>query len=296
LIRLDDLIPKQDVKRGHQLLFGVTDKQKQQTAQQRKIGMQRVPPMIVSWRIIVRRSVKFRRFIQLLVLRLNESNDGCRFSKQRLFDLTGRWRAISSMRLYKGTVQFVLCIGVALTGSPLARAQELAPATLQELPKRTEATPTPNPDKPRSKGSVEISAATPNEKPAPLVEQTPLPEEVATPAPTVEEKKPRVRKRAIVQPKAPEPPPAAPTSLSAAKGVAIRAPLPDYPYGARRDHVTGDGVCLITVDTTSGNVTSTTMTKSTGNTLLDKVTTDTFGRWQFKPGTVSQVQVPITYQ
>jgi hypothetical protein len=25
LIRLDDLIPKQDVKGGHQLLFGVTD-------------------------------------------------------------------------------------------------------------------------------------------------------------------------------------------------------------------------------------------------------------------------------
>jgi outer membrane biosynthesis protein TonB len=37
------------------------------------------------------------------------------------------------------------------------------------------------------------------------------------------------------------------------------------------------------------------MTESTGNALLDKITTDTFGRWRFKPGTVSQVQVPITY-
>src|SRR4029453_11330074 len=258
--------------------------------------MQRVPPMFFSWRIIVRRSVKFRRFIQLLVLRLNELNDGCRFSKQRLFDLTKRWRGISSMRLYKGTVQFVLCIGVALTGSPLARAQGLAPATLQELPKRTEATPTPNPDKPKSKGSVEISAATLNEKPAPLIEQTPLPEEVATPAATAEKKEPHVRKRAIVRPKAPEPPPTTPTSLSAAKGVAIRAPLPDYPYGARRAHVTGNGVCLITVDTTSGKVSSKKMTKSTGEPLLDKITTDTLGRWRFKPGTVSQVQVPISYQ
>jgi hypothetical protein len=77
---------------------------------------------------------------------------------------------------HKGTVQFILCIGVALGGSPLARAQELAPPTLGELSKKTEVTPTPNPDKPRSKGSVEISAVTPNEKPAPLIEQTPPPE------------------------------------------------------------------------------------------------------------------------
>ena len=200
------------------------------------------------------------------------------------------------MHLYKGTVQFVLCIGVALARPALARAQGLAPATLGELSKRAGATPTPNPDKPRSKGSLEISAATPNQKPAPLVEQMRPPEELATPAAAAEKKEPRVRKRAIARPKAPEPPPATPTSLSAAKAVAISAPLPDYPYEARRAHITVNGVCLITVDTTSGNVTSATMTESTGNALLDKITTDTFGRWRFKPGTVSQVQVPITYR
>ena len=200
------------------------------------------------------------------------------------------------MCLRKGTVQFVLCIGIALAGSALARAQELAPATLGELSKRMEATPTPSAEKPRSKGSLEISAATPNQKPAPLVEQTPPPEEVATPAATAQKKETRVRKRAIVRPKAPEPLPATPTSLSAAKAVAISAPLPDYPYEARRAHATSNGVCLITVDTTTGNVTSATMTKSTRNELLDKITTDTFGRWRFKPGTVSQVQVPITYR
>jgi TonB family protein len=200
------------------------------------------------------------------------------------------------MCLRKGTVQFVLCIGIALAGSPLAPAQGLAPSTLGEPLKRMEAMPTPNPDKPRSKGSVEISAATPNQKPAPLVEQTAPPEELATPAAAAEKKEPRVKKRAIVTPKAPEPPPATPTSLSAAKAVAISAPLPDYPYEARRAHITSNGVCLITVDTTSGNVTSATMTKSTRNELLDKITTDTFGRWRFKPGTVSQVQVPITYR
>jgi TonB family protein len=172
----------------------------------------------------------------------------------------------------------------------------LAPATLRELSKRTEATPTPNADKPRSKPSVEISAAMPNQKPIPIVKQTPPPEELATPAATAEKNRPRVRRRAIVQPKAPEPPPATPTSLSAAKTVAISAPLPDYPYEARRAHVTGSGVCVMFVDTESGRVTSAVMAESTGNAILDKITTDTFGRWRFKPGTVSQVQVPITYQ
>jgi len=203
------------------------------------------------------------------------------------------------MHLDKGIFQFVLCIGVALAGPPLARAQELVPATLLDLSKsskRTEATPTPSAEQPRSKPSLEIPAATPNENPTPIAEKTPPPEELATPAATMEEKRPPVRKRAIVQPKAPEPPPAISTSLSAAKAVAISTPLPNYPYEARRAHVTGSGVCIMTVDTGSGNVTSAAMTESTGNALLDKITTETFGKWRFKPGTVSQVQVPITYQ
>jgi TonB family protein len=50
------------------------------------------------------------------------------------------------------------------------------------------------------------------------------------------------------------------------------------------------------VDTASGNVTGAMMAQSTGNAILDKVTTNTFQRWRFKPGTVSQVRVPITYQ
>jgi TonB family protein len=52
----------------------------------------------------------------------------------------------------------------------------------------------------------------------------------------------------------------------------------------------------MTISTASGNVSSATMTESTGNALLDKITTDTLEKWRFKPGTVSQVQVPITYR
>jgi TonB family protein len=49
------------------------------------------------------------------------------------------------------------------------------------------------------------------------------------------------------------------------------------------------------VDTATGKVTNAMMVESTGDEILDKVTTNTFQRWRFKPGTVSQVRVPITY-
>ena len=200
------------------------------------------------------------------------------------------------MRIRKGILQFGLCVGVALTGSPLARAQEAVPPTLGDTSERTEATPRPKPGKPRSKGGVEISAATQNETPAPVVEQTLPPEELATPAAATGKREPPARKRPIVQRKASEPPAATPTSLSAAKAMAISAPLPHYPYEARRAHITGDGVCVMSVDTTSGRVTSAMMAQSTGSAVLDKITTDTFEQWRFKPGTVSEVEVPITYR
>ena len=85
-------------------------------------------------------------------------------------------------------------------------------------------------------------------------------------------------------------------SLSAAKAVAVSTPIPDYPYQARRAHITRSGVCLMTVDTASGNVTSAVMEQSTRNGILDKATTDAFRKWRFKPGTVSQIRVPISYE
>jgi TonB family protein len=85
-------------------------------------------------------------------------------------------------------------------------------------------------------------------------------------------------------------------SLSVAQSMAIIAPLPEYPYEAKRRDVTGSGVCVITVDPGTGKVTDATMERSTGYRVLDKVTTETFKRWRFKPGTVSQVRLPISYE
>ena len=89
--------------------------------------------------------------------------------------------------------------------------------------------------------------------------------------------------------------PMGPVSMSSAKASAISAPRPEYPYEARRSKITGSGVCVMTIDTGSGAVTSATMAQSTGNPILDNAATSAFRRWRFKPGGFSKVRTPITF-
>src|SRR6266446_366485 len=186
-----------------------------------------------------------------------------------------------------------LCL--ALATLPLAQAQDATSMTLPEGPSKT-ATPTAAPEKP----SLEILAGTPDhQKPAPKVvpEQTPSAPELATPALKAKQGT-SVKRHATptTKPEAANLPVADDlTPLSSAKAMAVRAPLPVYPYKAKHDHIAGDGVCVMTVDTASGKVTDATMEQSTGNAILDKATTNAFRQWRFKPGTVSKVRVPITY-
>lgn len=137
----------------------------------------------------------------------------------------------------------------------------------------------------------------PSQKPATPTEQASSagePEVVATPA----EKKPRLRKRhrPAVEPAAATISEPVPVSLSVAQSMAITTPLPGYTYEMKRRNLSGSGVCLVTVDPATGTVTNAAMFQSTGNALLDKLTTQTFKNWRFKPGTVSRVQVPISYE
>ncbi|HKP04640.1 MAG TPA: TonB family protein [Chthoniobacterales bacterium] len=89
----------------------------------------------------------------------------------------------------------------------------------------------------------------------------------------------------------------APSSLnmSAAKVLALNAPRPKYPYEARRQKITGDGVVVMSVDPASGGVTGVTMAKSTGSAFLDNAAIAGFRRWRFKPGSVSTVTCPVTF-
>jgi TonB family protein len=137
----------------------------------------------------------------------------------------------------------------------------------------------------------------PNQKPATSTEQPPPAKEREVAA-VSSEKKPRLRKRhrPAVEPAAATISEPVPVSFSVAQSMAISAPLPGYTYEMKRRNLSGSGVCLVTVDPATGTVTNAAMFQSTGNPLLDKLTTQTFKNWRFKPGTVSRVQVPISYE
>jgi TonB family protein len=84
-------------------------------------------------------------------------------------------------------------------------------------------------------------------------------------------------------------------SFSTAKALATYAPRPQYPYEARSRRVTGRGVCVVEINAGSGSVTSASMASSIGNPILDNAALSAFRRWRFKPGSVSQVRIPITF-
>ena len=195
------------------------------------------------------------------------------------------------MCFHRAILLFILCGSIAFGASQIARAQDAASPRLLEPAITVKATPTPRSKKQTSEPMVEIPTEAASEKPPPVAEETPRAEELATPAPPTG-KKTRAKKR--VTPAAQ--PIVGTMSFSTAKAVAVSTPIPEYPYQARRAHVTWSGVCLMTVDTASGNVTSAVMDQSTGNGILDKVTTDAFRKWRFKPRTVSQIRVPISYE
>ena len=201
------------------------------------------------------------------------------------------------MRVHRGTFA-VLSTGIVLANAPFARAQDATSTNLPEQFETREAMPRPKPKKKKAERSLKITARASTRKPAPATEQATSPPEKPVISATRVQKKTRAKKRTA--PAAPpEParfPTPAPLSLPAAQAMAVSAPLPEYPYQAKRANITGSGVCIMTIDAASGNVTDAIMAQSTGDAMLDKVTTNTFRRWRFKPGTVSQVRVPIDYE
>jgi len=172
-----------------------------------------------------------------------------------------------------------------------APASEQTPPPAEELP-----TMMPAEEKKAEPGRSNASVP-PSQKPATPTEQAPPAGESAT-AVVPTEKKPRSKKRPrpAVQPEMASIPAPVSMSLSVAQSMAIAAPLPGYTYEAKRRNLTGNGICVVTVDIATGTVTNATMFQSTGSALLDKLTIQTFKSWRFKPGTVSQVRVPISYE
>jgi TonB family protein len=198
----------------------------------------------------------------------------------------------------RGVILAIVCSGVLLASDPLARAQD---ATSANLPDRVEpgeaATPKSAPKKKKPERNRPVAVHTSSQTPAPDAEVI-LPAKEPGIARVPERKKAHVKKR-VASALQSEPASfltATQLSLSSAQAMAMTAPLPEYPYEAKHANITGSGVCTMIIDTASGKVSNAMMAQSTGNAILDKVTIETFRRWRFKPGTVSQVRVPITYE
>src|SRR6184192_431683 len=167
-------------------------------------------------------------------------------------------------------------VAIHLTAVALAQRRE---APVVEIP-------------PNAPTVVEATLAPPEATPPP--EDIPLPE----PPPPPDIKPEFVEERTPP----PRPPPSAPQkftpikasamSMSRAKALAINAPRPPYPYEARAKRITGSGVIIADVDSASGDVTSASVSKSTGSSILDDAAVSAFKRWRFRPGSVSKVTIP----
>ena len=54
--------------------------------------------------------------------------------------------------------------------------------------------------------------------------------------------------------------------------------------------------CLVTIDKETGKVTEARMFESTGNQLLDGAALQAYSQWRFKPGSVTQLKIPIEFE
>ena len=158
-------------------------------------------------------------------------------------------------------------------------------------------TPIPAAEEKKAESDRSTASRPPSPKPTAPTEQAPSADEPAVAAvPSAKKTRPRKRPRPAVRLEAASISTPVQVSLSVAQSMAITALLPEYTYEMKRRRLTGTGVCVVTVDSATGTVTNATMFQSTGNPLLDKLTTQTFKSWRFKPGTVAQVRVPISYE
>jgi TonB family protein len=91
------------------------------------------------------------------------------------------------------------------------------------------------------------------------------------------------------------PPTAVGVSRGHGKPNTISAPRPEYPYEARRRHLTGTGVIAVSVNPVTGLVVDAQVERSIGSPILDNSALNAFRRWRFKPGNAARVRIPVTF-
>jgi TonB family protein len=76
---------------------------------------------------------------------------------------------------------------------------------------------------------------------------------------------------------------------------AIYSPRPVYRPEWAKQGLSGNGVVLVTIDPKTGNVSGVRMLQSTGSSVLDGAALQAYSQWRFKPGSVTQVKMPISF-
>jgi|GEM_PF-5917070 len=72
-------------------------------------------------------------------------------------------------------------------------------------------------------------------------------------------------------------------------------PVPEYPYKARRNSITGSGIFELSFDYETGHLREVHVVRGTGSAFLDSAALGTLKRWQAKPRSVNKVTVPVTF-
>jgi TonB family protein len=72
--------------------------------------------------------------------------------------------------------------------------------------------------------------------------------------------------------------------------------MPVYRPEWAKQGLTGKGIVLVTIDKQTGKVTGARMLESTGSQLLDGAALQAYSQWRFKPGSVTQLKMPIEFK
>ncbi len=206
-----------------------------------------------------------------------------------LYKSPPRWQVWVALAAAVALHGLAAAISAIRPPEPVMDFEDIPEAVVDVAFEQEEAQPEPTPEpEEEEEPEIEELPPTPTEEPE-FVDERPTP----TPRPQAT---PRTKPIApITRPKPVSVGPVGPVSMASARAKAVSAPRPEYPYEARRSRLTGSGVCVMTVDTASGAVTSAVMAQSTGHAVLDNAAISAFRRWRFQPGTVSKVRTPITF-
>ncbi len=79
------------------------------------------------------------------------------------------------------------------------------------------------------------------------------------------------------------------------KGIILEAPEPVFAEGSRKDTGISQGVYRLTINPQTGLVDQVGVLKKTGTQKLDGGAVLTFFKWKFKPGSLKQIDIPITF-